>query len=58
MQAVISDECNGITICITGPEEGFSPDVMNDLCNRALDTYMSALIKRQVVANIDTDDDE
>lgn len=60
MQAVINDEANGITVCIAGPDEGYAPDIMNDLCARALDTYQSALIKRIVVANLETNksDDE
>jgi len=48
MQIIVNDGLNELMICLE-VEDKYAPDVMDDLQNRAIDTYMKALIRRNVV---------
>lgn len=48
MQIVIDDSLNSLTIVLE-TEDGYNPDVMDDLQNRAISTYTRALITRDAV---------
>jgi hypothetical protein len=48
VQIVIQDDLNGIT-CVVGTDDGYNPDVMDDLQSRVIATYMQTLVRREVL---------
>lgn len=56
MRVVIQDEAHGMVVVLHSVG-GYAPDVMDDLRNRAVETYRDALINRACIAQHFEDED-
>lgn len=51
MHVAIRDEANGMAV-VLGAEGDYAPDVIDDLCTRALKTYRQTLVERFVMSKL------